>query len=67
MGDYRTEVDRHIVKFKNYDIFITALNKRFATIGTVWLKNSNVIYKVDKNGANPTDNKRVRNKVISVI
>lgn len=52
MGDYRTAVDKHVVKFKKHDIFITALNKRFATIGTVWLKNSNAIYKVDKTMAN---------------
>lgn len=67
MGDYRTVVDDYVLKFKNHDVFITALNKRFATIGTVWLKNSNAIYKVDKNGANPTDNKMVKNKVVSMI
>lgn len=67
MGDYRTVVDNHVVKFKKHDIFITALNKRFATIGTVWLKNSNSIYKVDKTMANSIDNQKVMNIVISMI
>ena len=67
MGDYRTVVDDYVLKFKNHDVFITALNKRFATIGTVWLKDSNAIYKVDKIMANSIDNQKVMNTVISMI
>ena len=67
MGDYRTVVDDYVNKNKKYDVFITALNARFSNISTVWLKNSNVIYKVSKTVANNTDNKNVMNSVIAKI
>lgn len=67
MGDYRSVVDDYVSKYKMYDVFITALNKGFANISTVWLKNSNVIYKIDKVQANSTDNKKVEINVVSLI
>ena len=67
MGDYRTEVDKHVSIYKKYDVFITALNTRFSSISTVWLQNSNIIYKVAKTDANNADNQKVLNNVISLI
>ncbi|MBP3366673.1 MAG: hypothetical protein J6K96_06715 [Treponema sp.] len=67
MGDYRTVVDDYVNNYRKCDVFITALNKRFANIGTVWLKNSDAIYKVDKTEATPVDNQKVMNRVISMI
>ena len=67
MGDSRTLVDNFVKKYKKYDIFITALNKKFACIGTVWLKNSNSICKVDKTTPTNSDNSSVKKTVISKI
>lgn len=67
MGDYRTIVDDYVNKNKKYDVFITALNKRFSSISTVWLQNANTIYRVSKTGANNTDNQTVMNSVIAKI
>ena len=67
MGDYRKTVDDYVNRNKKYDIFITALNTRFSSIGTVWLQNSNVIYKVSKAGTNNTDNQNVMNSVMAKI
>lgn len=67
MGDYRKDVDVHVEKFKKNDIFITALNKKFSCIGSVWLENSNAIYKFDKKRADSIDNQNVMEAVISKI
>ena len=67
MGDFRKKVDEYVSKYKKYDIFITALNKCFADISTVWLENSNMINKFEKISANNGDNKNVKNAVISQI
>ena len=67
MGDYRTFVDDYVSKCKKYDVFVTALNKRFSNIGSVWLKNSNAIYKFDKTEPTDADNSKVKKSVISKI
>lgn len=67
MGDSRETVDEYVNKYNNYDIFITALNKRFKCISSVWLKNSNVIYKVDKTTPDKDDNQQVYDKVMNLI
>lgn len=65
MGDNRTLVDGYVSKYKKYNMFVTALNKQFSCISTVWLKNSDIIHKIDKVKPDKIDNKRVRNCVIS--
>ncbi len=67
MGDERKTVDEYVSKYKKYDIFVTALNKRFSCISMVWLKNSNTIIKIDKVKPDNIDNTRVTNYVISNI
>lgn len=67
MGDYRKTVDTYVNSYSKYNIFITALNKHFAHISTVWLKNSNIIYKIDKKSAATADNQLVKNKIIMLI
>lgn len=67
MGDCRTIVDEFVTKYKRYDIFITALNKHFSCIGTVWLKNSDIICKFDKTSPTNADNLIVKKNVLSKI
>lgn len=67
MGDCRTKVDEFVTKYKRYDIFITALNKRFSCIGTVWLRNSNIIYKFDKTSPTNADNSVIKRNVLSKV
>ena len=67
MGDYRNIVDDYVLKFRKYDVFITALNRRFSCISTSWLKNSSVIYKFDKISPDNVDNVNVKKSVISKI
>ena len=67
MGDYRTTVDEYVRRFVKNDVFITALNKRFACIGSVWLEKAEVIYKIDKSKADDGDNQKVMNEVISRV
>lgn len=67
MGDRKKTVDDCVGKYKGCDVFITALNMRFATVGSVWLKNSNAIYKIEKTMANNADNQKVLNAVIAKI
>jgi Cdc6-like AAA superfamily ATPase len=66
-GDYKSYVDEQVEKYKEYDILITAYNKRFATIGWVWLANSEIIEKVEKYEANDADNIRALNDILSRI
>lgn len=66
-GDYKSYVDEQVEKYKKYDILITAYNKRFATIGRVWLANSEIIEKVEKYEASDADNNRALNDILSRI
>lgn len=67
MGDFRMTVDEYVNTYNKYDVFITALNKKFSCIGTIWLQNSNVICKVDKTAPTTGDNRQVKNIVINLI
>lgn len=67
MGDRKKTVDGCVGKYKGCDVFITAFNMRFATVGSVWLKNSNAIYKIEKTMANNADNQKVLSAVIAKI
>ena len=67
MGDRKKAVDGCVGKYKDCDVFITALNMRFANVGSVWLKNSNAIYKIEKTMANNADNQKVQSAVIAKI
>lgn len=66
-GDYKSYVDDQVEKYKEYDILITAYNKKFATIGWVWLANSEIIEKVEKYQANDADNMKALNDILSRI
>ena len=66
-GDYKSYVDEQVEKYKEYDILITAYNKKFATIGWVWLANSEIIEKVEKYQANDADNMKALNDILSRI
>ncbi len=67
MGDIKYHVDSCIQQFASCDVFITAYNKKFVNIGSSWLDNANVIYKVPKTAPTNADNQFVRQKVISLI
>ena len=63
-GDSKAYVNERVDKYKACDILITAYNKRFATIGSVWLKNSDVIEKIEKQQASDADNKNVLDNIL---
>ncbi len=67
MGDFRTTVDEYVDKYANHNVFITALNTKFNSIGTNWLKNSYIIYKLNKFSPTNTDNSKVKNAAIREI